>query len=268
MAGARDGQAKKERYKDMRKHLTLIFALGAVIAVTVAGVALAAGEKPEVIRFGNLVFTINGGVTPKALPKNKFAPIKLNVSGGIATVDGSQPPALKEVIVDTDKNGMIEPKGVPTCTSGKLQAQDTKHAEAACRSAIVGKGKTTVRVAFPESTPFNATGPLVVFNGGLKGGVTTLFIHAYVAVPTPTAIVTTVKITKEHKGRFGTHSVASVPVIAGGSGSPTSFSLAINRPGYLLAKCPTGNFVAQAQAIFRDGTKVKGGIVRKCTPKG
>jgi hypothetical protein len=250
----------------MRKHLMLIFALGAALAVTVAGAAFA--EKPTVVRAGNLVLTINGKVTPKALPKNKLAPIKLSISGGIASADGSQPPALKEVIVDTDKNGTIEAKGVPACTSGKIQATDTKHAEAACRSAIVGKGKTTVRVAFPESTPFNATGPLVVFNGGVKGGVTTLFIHAYVAVPTPTAIVTTVKISKEHKGRFGTHSVASVPVIAGGSGSVTSFNLSITKPGYLLAKCPDGHFVAQAEAIFRNGTKVKGGVVRKCTPKG
>jgi hypothetical protein len=251
----------------MRKHLTLIFALGAAIAVTVAGVALAAGEKPTVVRAGNLILTINGGVSPKALPKNKLAPIKLNVSGGIATVDGSQPPALKEVIIDTDKNGTVNAKGVPTCTSGKIQATDTKHAEAACKSAIIGKGKTTVRVAFPESTPFNATGPLVVFNGGLKGGVTTLFIHAYVAVPTPTAIVTTVKIKKEHKGRFGTRSIASIPVIAGGSGSVTSFALAINKPGYLLAKCPDGHFSAQAEAVFRNGDKVKGSIVRTCTPK-
>lgn len=260
----------------MRKRLTLIIALGAAIAVTVASVALAGGEKPEVVRAGNLVFTINGGVTPKALPKNKLSPITLNVSGGIATTDGSQPPALKEVIVDTDKNGTINTKGLPTCTSGKLQAQDTKHAEAACPTAIVGKGRTTVRVAFPESTPFNASGPLIAFNGGTKGGVTTLFIHAYVAVPTPTAIVTTVKISKEHKGRFGTHSIASVPVIAGGSGSPTSFSLSFHRTftykgkkqSYLLAKCPDGHFVAQAEAVFRNGTKIKGGVVRKCTPKG
>ena len=115
------------------------------------------------------------------------------------------------------------PRALPTCASCKLQATDTQHAEAACPKAIVGKGKTTVRVAFPESTPFSANGPLVVFNGGEKGGTTTLYIHAYVSVPAPTAIVTTVKIKKEHRGRYGLRSIASIPPIAGGSGSVTNF---------------------------------------------
>jgi hypothetical protein len=38
--------------------------------------------------------------------------------------------------------------------------------------------------------------------------------------------------------------------------------------GYLLAKCPDGHFDAQAEAVFTDGTKAKGKIVRACTPKG
>jgi hypothetical protein len=254
-----------------------ICALAVFIALLIAGIATAsASEKPTVVRAGNLVLTINGSVTPKALPKSTFAPITLNVSGGIATTDGSQPPALKEVIVDTDKNGQINAAGLATCASSKLQATDTKHAEAACPAAIVGSGKTTVRVAFPESTPFNATGPLVVFNGGVKGGTTTLYIHAYVNVPAPTALVTTVKISKEHKGRYGLHSVASVPVIAGGSGSVTNFSLKINKTftykgkkqSYLEAKCPDGHFNAEADAIFRNGTSIKGAVVRTCKSKG
>jgi|GEM_PF-5392697 len=37
-----------------------------------------------------------------------------------------------------------------------------------------------------EQPSFNASGPLVLFNGGVRGGVTTMYIHAYVSVPTPT----------------------------------------------------------------------------------
>ncbi len=104
-----------------------------------------------------------------------------------------------------------------------------------------------MRVEFPESLPFNATGPLVVFNGGEKGGVTTLFIQAYVSVPTPTALVTTIKIKKVHQGPYGLESVATIPVIAGGSGSVTNFSLKIGKTftykgkkqSYLEAKCST-----------------------------
>ena len=68
--------------------------------------------------------------------------------------NGSQPPATKEIIVDTDKNGMVNPTGLPTCTVGKIVATNTESAEKACPKAIVGKGVTDVRVAFPESTPF------------------------------------------------------------------------------------------------------------------
>ncbi len=105
----------------MRKRLTLIIALGAAIALSVAAVAFA--EKPTVVEAGNLVLTINGGVKPTALPKNKFAPITLSVEGGIATKNGAQPPALKEAVILTDKNGTINAKGLATCTSGKLQAE-------------------------------------------------------------------------------------------------------------------------------------------------
>jgi hypothetical protein len=260
----------------MRKRLTLILALGAAIAVTAAAVAVAGGEKPTVVRAGNLEFTINGGVTPNALPKSTMAPITLNVSGGIKSVDGSHPPALKEVIIDTDKSGTVNAKGVPVCKSGQLQAQDTKHAEAICKSAIIGKGTTNVEIAFPEQAPIPVKSKLLAFNGGVKGGVTTIFIHAYLTVPTPAAIVTTVKIKKEHKGRFGLRSVASVPVIAGGSGSVTSFNLTFHRlftykgkqQSYFLAKCADGHFNAQAEAIFRNSDKIKGSIVRTCQSKG
>ena len=193
----------------MRRGLTWTLVLCAAMAVSVTAIASAA--KPTVVRAGNVILTLNGGVSPKKLPKNKLAPIALNVSGSIATVDGSQPPVAKTVTIDFDKNGTVNAKGLPVCRSGQLQARDTGDAKAACPKAIVGKGRTTVRVAFPDQAPFNASGPLVLFNGGVKGGTTTMFIHAYVNVPTPTALVTTVKITKIRKGRFGTRADAEDP---------------------------------------------------------
>lgn len=258
----------------MRKHLIWTLALGAAIAVAVAGIATAA--KPTVVRAGNMILTINGEVTPKALPANKLAPIKLNSNGSIRTVDGSHPPAAKTITVDFDKNGTTDVTGLPTCSAGKLQVRDTASAKRTCPTAIVGGGKTTVEVAFPDQTPFSATGPLVFFNGGKKGGVTTLLIHAYVAVPAPTAIVTTVRITRIKKGHFGTRAVASIPTIAGGSGSVTDFDFTVNRnytykgkkKSYLLAKCATGKFYAYATAQFTNGDRVSGGIVRTCTRKG
>ena len=71
--------------------------------------------------------------------------------------------------------------------------------------------------------------------------------------------MTTVKIKKVHNGRYGLKSVATIPKIAGGSGSVKSFSLTINKKGVLTAKCPDGKLQANATAIFSDGTKASRG---------
>ncbi len=261
----------------MRKRLTMTLALGTALAVVVAGLATAAGNhKPVIIQEGNLKVTADGGFNPTALSKTKLSPIGLEVSGKIETTDGKHPPALREFIVETDKNGTINAKGLATCTIGKLVARETKAAEKACPTSIVGEGKTDVEVEFAEQPPITVHSKLVAFNGGVKGGVTTLLIHAFLKNPVSAAVVTTVKVSKIHKGRFGTKSVASIPVIAGGAGSPVFFELKIKRKftykgksqSYLLAKCPDGHINARGTAVFSDGRHLSGEIVRPCTPKG
>jgi|SRR6186997_2421281 len=249
----------------MRKYLLLTMALVGLIAVSVAGVAGAAGGGPVTAEAGNLKITVDGGFSPSKLPKKKLAPIMFSASGKIATKDGTHPPALKEVIVETDKNGAIDTKGVPVCKSGQLQSRDTKAAEKVCKGAIIGSGTTGVEIQFPEQSPIPVNSKLLVFNGGTGGGKTTLFIHAYITVPTPAAIVTTVKIKKIHKGRYGLESIATIPRIAGGSGSVKSFSLSIGKQKTLFAKCPDGKLQAHATSKFADGTKLEASIVRTCT---
>jgi hypothetical protein len=248
----------------MRKYLILTMAVAALIAVSVAGIATGA-NKPVTVEAGNLRVTFNGGFSPKKLPKKKLAPISLNASGIIETKDGSHPPALKEVILESDKNGAINVKGIPVCKSGKLQSRDTAAARKACPKSIIGKGKTTVEVAFPEQKPIQVNSELLVFSGGTSGGTTTLYIHAFITVPTPAAIVTTVKIKKHKNGRYGLKSVATIPKIAGGSGSVKSFNLTINRKGVLTAKCPDGKLQVHGIAVFADGTKASATIIRACT---
>jgi hypothetical protein len=249
----------------MRKYLLITMAVGALIALSVAGIA--AAEKPVKVRAGNLELTFNGGFTPKTLSKTKQTPIKLTVEGDVKTLDGTHPPALKEFNVETDKNGAINVKGLPVCTASKLQSQDTKHAEAICKSAIIGSGQATAEIAFPEQAPIPAKSKIIAFNGGFKGGVTTIFVHAYLTVPTPAAIVTTVKVKKIHKGRFGLEAKSSIPKIAGGSGSVTHFDLTIDKKGVLTAKCPDGKLQAHGTAVFSDGTRASAEVIRTCTGK-
>jgi hypothetical protein len=258
----------------MRKHSTWILAIGVALALAAGGVASA--EKPVKVIAGNLSLTFNGGFTPKRLPKTEQAGIKLSISGKIATLDGTHPPALKEFVLETDRNGAINAKGLPVCTASKLQAQDTKHAEKACPDAIVGEGQTIAEIEFAEQPPIDVDSKLIAFNGGVKGGTTTIFIHAYLSSPVSAAIVTTVKVKKVRNGRYGIKSVASIPVIAGGNGSVKSFNLTIKRnftyrgkrQSYLLLKCTDGKVFAKGTAVFRDGTRATGSVIRTCTPKG
>jgi hypothetical protein len=250
----------------MRKRLTWTLALGAVLALVVGGVAMAA--KPTVVRVGNLVITFNGGFSPTKLSKTKPTPISLNIQGNIKTTDGTHPPALTSFILETDKAGGINAKGVPTCKQGQLEATTTATAEKKCGKAKIGQGTTDVQVEFAEQKPIPLKSKLLVFNGGVSGGTTTLLIHAYLSSPVSAAIVTTVKVSKHPSGPYGLKSVATIPKIAGGAGSVTNFTLAITKKGYLTAKCTDGNIVARGEAIFANGTKAKGSVVRPCTPKG
>ena len=259
-----------------KRPLVALAAAVMALAVLVAGGTASAGNKPVTVEAGNLTFTFNGGFSPTALPKDKLAPITLTASGKIATKDGTHPPALKEAIVETDKNGAVNVKGLPVCKSGQLQSRDTKSAKKACPKAIIGSGSTAVEVQFPESKPIPVNSALTVFNGGQRGGTTTFYIHAFFTAPISGAIVTTVKIKKIHNGRYGLKSVATIPKIANGSGSVKSFNLKIGKTftykgkkvSVLSAKCTDGKLQAHATSVFADGTKASAGIVRTCTSKG
>jgi hypothetical protein len=83
--------------------------------------------------------------------------------------------------IEGDKHGSIDVKGIPTCTSGELQSRTSKAAREVCGKALIGSGKTDVEIKFPEQVPILAHSELLAFNGGVKGGVTTFFVHAYLS---------------------------------------------------------------------------------------
>jgi hypothetical protein len=257
----------------MRKHVLIVLALGALVAVSAVGIATAAGgEGPVTVKVGNLELTANGGFTPKALSKKSQTPIELSAEGSVKEADGSHPPAAREIIIEGDKNAEVHVKGIPTCKSGQLQATDTATALKNCKAALIGEGTTTAQVAFAEQKPINVPSKLLLFNGGEKGGKITWYVHAYFSNPISGAIVSTVTIQKKKNGRFGTYTLTKVPQITGGSGSIISFKLKIKKKvagvNPISAKCTDGKLKVHVEAKFEDGTKAQTEIVRACTPKG
>jgi hypothetical protein len=257
----------------MKKHLVRTAFGMIVLALIVAATALA---KPEVFRVGNLFLRDDGGISPSKLPRHEQAPIAARINGQIGTTDGSHPPAVRTVTADFDKTIQVNAEGLPACKATKLVARTSADAKKACPDAIVGSGEAEVEVAFPEQNPFSARGPVVLFNGGVQGGTTLLLIHAYVAVPAPTAVVATVKLTHIHRGHYGLHADARIPLIAGGSGSVTKYRINISRTftykgrktSYLTASCPTGHYYAEGKVQFSDDTTLNVTHLLPCTPEG
>jgi hypothetical protein len=257
----------------MSKHLVRFATVGLGLALIFAAAALA---NRQVECAGNLCITDDGGISPAKLSRHGSAPITAHLLGAIDTRDGSHPPALENLELDVDKTIAIDATGLPTCKPGQLASRTTAEAKRACPDAIVGSGTAEVEVAFPEQTPFSSTGPLVLFNGGVHGKATVFFLHAYVDVPAPTAIVVKATVTHIHRGRFGLHIAARIPKIAGGAGSPTKFTLKIGRRftykgrkrSLLTASCPTGHWVTKGHVVFSDQTQLGLTHVFPCTPEG
>lgn len=263
----------------MRNRLirTAVPAIGIALLVAVAAVAKpTAPVREEKVELGNIVLTDAGGISPQKLPRHEQAPITAQLHASIATKDGSHPPAAQQLNIDFDRTLQLDAKGLPSCSAGKLEARTTADVKRICAGAIVGAGEAKVEVAFPEQKPFTATGPLVAFNGGVHGGTTLLFIHAYLDVPAPTAVVVETRITKEHKGRYDMHTVTKIPPIAGGAGSPIGIDLKLGRKfsykgrprSYLTASCPTGVYYTQGHVDFSDGSVLHVTHPLPCTPKG
>lgn len=263
----------------MNRQLTRVGGLAIATALLVAVGAAASAPKTtnvETVEAGDLVLTDAGGISPQKLPRHRQVPITAHLHATIATKDGSHPPAARLLEVDFDRTLGLNARGLPACSAAKLKARSTTAAKRACPGAIVGSGEAEVEVAFPEQKPFTATGPLIAFNGGVHGGTTLLFIHTYIDVPAPTAVVVEARITKESKGRYGMHTVTKVPPIAGGAGSPVGFELKLGRKfnykgrreSYLTASCPTGVYYTQGQVDFSDGTVLHVTHPLPCTPEG
>ena len=237
--------------------LTAAFAIAAVLSL--AGLAVA--ETP--VKIGeDIEAEFDAGFSPKTLSKAKPTPIGFDLSGRIWTERLEWVPPLEELLLKADRRAGISVEGIPACGWRQLQA-DTAHVRAACRKSLIGAGETQIDILFP-SGPIPVESELLAFNGGRRGGVTTLFLHAYITVPAPAAIVTRVKVKKVDEGRYGLRARAMVPKIAGGSGSITRFELGL-RKGILSATCPQDRRLQLGLGFgFADGTFLSGAVVRTC----
>jgi hypothetical protein len=252
----------------MSKTLRRAMVLGGCLTLILAGTAYALH-----LQVGNMVVDGDGGFAPTSLPKDRPAPIKAFFHGSIATLDGTRPSPLQTLVLEVDRHSLVETKGLPKCSLGKLRATTTKQARQLCPGAIVGAGFGTVVVELPEQAPIKTSSPITIFNGPEVSGNPTGIGHAHLDYPSPTTYLTQAEIEKVHHGRYGYRIEINFPKIVNYYGSPVSGHLTINRKwhykGRMLsianASCADGRLQAKVQLSFKDETFLQGTAFKPCT---
>lgn len=248
-----------------------IFGALAVVLAIFGSAALGA----QTVRAGDLVVTIEGGFTPKALPRTEPGAITLSARSTIATADGAHLPALEKLDLLFDKHTGVNTKGLPACTIHKVDNTTTKAAKKACASSLIGTGQAGAEIEFPEQPPFFAKAPLLIFNGPPRGRNPVFIFQVYAFVPAPTTFVTTAEISRA-SGLYGTRVKIKVPSIVAGQGSLSFAELSIHKTWteggqkqtLLYGSCPTGHFYVRGNLLFDTGFKMSGKVARSCTPSG
>lgn len=251
----------------------LIPLLAATLGLLGAGLAQA-----ELSQDGNVRISFSGGFSPRALPRDRPAPVTVDIQGEISTTDGSHPPPVARIEIELNRNGRLTTVGLPACTGPLLQSTSSETALKRCRPALVGRGSFAADVQFPTTTPVFATGRMLAFFGR-KNGRPAMLLHLYATAPVRATFVLPLTISHRDKGLFGTVLSAKVPTLAGGLGSVTKIDLRIGRDytyrgrrhSFLSAACaapagfPGAIFaLARGSFYFADGKKIDTTLARSC----
>jgi hypothetical protein len=243
--------------------------------------ALAASASAEIDRHGVLQGTFSGDISPQRLPRHELAPVTVTMGGKITTTDRSEPPKLERIVLQINRNGVLDSKGLPTCSLAKLNSISSSQARKVCAKAQVGHGSVTSRLYLPGQGAFASTGELLAFNGKLHGRPAVL-AQVSSKAPLPLTYVIAFEV-KKQSGTFGTALIGTLPPIASEYGYISSFSLALGRRYtvhgkkhyFASASCPapkgfnTAPFaLAKASYEFAGGVTLGATLNRACKVAG
>lgn len=246
----------------------------AVVAFLLASAGLASAG---LVRSGNLLISLQGKISPNVLPRDRLVPIAVRVSSGIRVLNDRQPPILRRIKIELNREGKLYDRGLPTCPPRRLESTTSSEALARCRSALVGHGSVAAQVNLPGA-PFPARGRLLAFNGRSRGRPVVL-AHVYGVAPAPTTLVLRLYRRHRRSGTFGTVLSTRLPVIAGNWGYVSDIEMTIRRRyrhrgtprSFLSASCPAPEgfpgavfTLARATYYFSDGRRTTSPLTRNC----
>lgn len=255
--------------------------LAALLAAALALLAIAAGARGETSASGDLRVSFAGAIAPKALPRQKPAPIAVSLAAGVRTISGERPPPLRRIVIAINRGGRLDARGLPLCHRAQIQPSSSAKARERCAGALVGEGSFDADLAFPEQAAFPTHGHLLAFNARLEGRPAIL-AHIYGTEPAPITRLIVFRI-RRSAGTYGTVLSAAVPEALNQWAYLTHFSLRLQRAfsyrgrrrSYLSAACaappgfPGATFaLARATMSFGDGRTLGSTLIRSCRVRG
>jgi hypothetical protein len=233
--------------------------------------------EAERARSGNLEVSLQGGISPRKLPRHKRAPVAVRLGGRVLTTDSTPLPRVNWIRLEVAWRGRLDTRGLAVCPKPRLRSTDTQQALRACGPARVGKGHLFAKVFVPNQPPFPVRAHLTAFNGRTASGRHAVLVHAYASSP-PVSFVIPFSV-HHRKGNFRTVLVALIRRSAGPWPHVADFRIHVGRRfryggrmhSYLSASCPvpngfTAGFLSFARATytFQGGDQVTTESVRSC----
>lgn len=265
----------------MARHARFRFQL-ATLAAVIALAALVPPTAAEVAQKNGLIVSFGGSISPRALPRSGAAPIGVSVEGRVRTASGRLPPALRRIVLEINRAGVLDDRGLRTCRAEQIEPSSSREALAACGGARVGGGLLTGQIVLPEQRPVPFRGRVIAFNSRRPDGGRAILAHVYTSSPFAIAVVLSFSL-EATAGTYGTRLVAAVPRRTRRLLHITAFQLHLGRRyshagrrhSYLSAGCPapagfpgTTFPLARAAYSFVGGTTVRSAIVRTCRARG
>lgn len=240
--------------------------------VLIACALFASGADAEFLHFENLSLTADGGFTPRTLPRNSYSPISFKGYINTKSVDGNIPPALQQAVIEFDRDGRLNTRGLATCDPSLLQEATPLEARERCPRAIVGTGHVGALIATESGPPVYASSLLTIFNGPRQEGHPTAIFHARTTVPGIQNFVITVPIERQ-AGAFRYRATVEIPPIAAGRGSLTHLDVNIGRRyrfqgskrSYISARCQHNVLSTYGRFTFAEGIFLAGSVEKACS---
>jgi len=252
----------------IRRRYAILIALGAVLAVTAAGVAIAAPTS---------TFTFK--TTPSTAPKNTFKAGALftNLQTHYTNPGNNNPGgAVERTQIFLDKNFKVNPGAAAKCSPSQLRNKTMKQAMAACGNALVGSGTATASA----NGVFTIHGCVLLFNGAPQAGNPTLQVFTRVNASPPgdiscanpstnsqgNATVLLNGVFKPASGQYGM--VLDVNHITQAAAFPLEvFKTTVKKGNYASARCAAADHLWHVKVTWTYNNNTKNTVSRtqRCT---